>query len=572
MNKQTSNKSGKNMPKRTKNRIRNMRRSMMRRRLRRAIRRTRRNQIPIAKTKNFKRTMNNTTISATTARVSGQDLVYTIPDVMPQTSDAMVIAVIPSNPAYWLGTKIATIARGYQNYRPVRFTVHYVPHCAATQAGNIIGGTIFHEAPASNNIQQSLKTSNGGIMTQVFKPATAKVKVGTNLQKNLYRVGGDIDDDSMPFYYIGIAIACKDSNNNRVMPGYFYVSYTYIFKNPIGGSVDFANSGITQFASQLATMKKGNVSAMLCEQFQSEAITLAIGTVLDVEYSTEDQAWRFYYNGTLINTPNTYLWVLSNEQANALNNNQMQARVKQPIDVTTKFENEPEDSWMLSPGSAYVYQVGNVIHTLLNLTNDFKFVTFSDQVKNFYFAGNQFQDFGTLSSFSTTDVSQFMAQATKKFINQVISNKIDFPEHIRTSKFHQYAKIQHTGKASWSILPEEQEKADAIKYITGRDREKEELEKEAELLNKQLANLSIQPLLPELAEEKTKQEEQLTKKKKKRKEKEPEVDYTKWDPEKEYYNRQPDPNAALMPELNHDPEDVLSQQEIQEQVQGDYDL
>lgn len=401
-----------------KNKVRFPLRNRFQRQRRRRVRRRPPKNIPLAKPINFRRTLTNTNIANTTARVSGKDLVYKIPTNITNTA-ANVIAVIPSNPAYWLGTRIATIAKGYQNYRPVKFNVHYIPQCAATQAGNVIAGTIYHEAPSIDNLQQSLKTSNGGMITQVFKPATSKIKVGTNLQKNLYRVGGDIDDDSMPFYFIAVAIACKDMNNNAVVPGYFYVDYTYIFKNPIGGSIEFANSGLDTFSNAITKIKKANIKAILCQDFQSVPVTLSIGTQLDVEYDYDNQAWTFFYNGSQIASPTVYMWLFSNEQSNGLSSQQMQKMTRTPIEYDEEIVIGP-DGISLEPGTALIEQNGQSIRTY---TTDHYFPidieTSLDPNTKYYLSYINDQDFGTFDyiynnilSFITTTSLRYLVKTT----------------------------------------------------------------------------------------------------------------------------------------------------------------
>jgi len=385
---------------------------LQKQRRRRAIRRAARN-IPLAKPINFRRTITNTNIANTTARVSGKDLVYKIPTNI-TNSAANVIAVIPSNPAYWLGTRIATIAKGYQNYRPVKFNVHYIPQCAATQAGNVIAGTIYHEAPSIDNLQQSLKTSNGGMITQVFKPATSTIKVGTNLQKNLYRVGGDIDDDSMPFYFIAIAIACKDINNNAVVPGYFYVDYTYIFKNPIGGSIEFANSGLDTFPNAVTKVKKANIKAILCQDFQSVPVTLSIGTQLDVEYNYDDQAWTFFYNGSQISTPNKYMWIFSNEQSNGISNQQMREMTKDPIEYDEELEISDE-TYFLQPYMALIEQLGQTIRTYTTEQLLKEVEINPDPNVKYYLSYTNDQDFGTYD-YLYNDILSFVTSTAQKYL------------------------------------------------------------------------------------------------------------------------------------------------------------
>lgn len=43
-----------------------------------------------------------------------------------------LFSVVPANPAYWGGTRIAQIAPGYQQYRPLKFKWIYVPQVAVT--------------------------------------------------------------------------------------------------------------------------------------------------------------------------------------------------------------------------------------------------------------------------------------------------------------------------------------------------------------------------------------------------------------------------------------------------------
>lgn len=403
-----------------------------------------RRNVLMAYSKNFKRSINSINVAATTARVAGKDLVYSIPDNQISDVDQPLIAFIPANPAYWLGTRVATIARGYQNYRPIKFDVHYVPHCAATQAGNVIAGTIFHQAPGIENLQQSLKTSNGGIITQAFKPATSHVKVGNNLQKNLYRVGGDIDDDSMPFYFIAIAISARNQDGQSIIPGYFYVDYTYTFKNPIGDSVVFSNSGLALFNDQLSTMKNQNIKAIVCQPYITNSISLSIGTALDVEYNLEQQAYEFFYNNTPIDSPDGLLWVLSNEQNNTLTSSQMISRVKLPLEYTMIIPNDPEQVIAIAPQAGIAYTIDNTIHTSINNTLDVLYNRYASVIKELYYITNLNQNFGTyIPSTTTRPLDLFLAQTLRYFLKLTPNAKqISTPKLIPAKSFNQYALTQ----------------------------------------------------------------------------------------------------------------------------------
>lgn len=433
---------------------------VVRQKLRQTRRRRPRNIMPIARPVAFDRNMSNIRINKTSARVSGADLVYTVPDTLPITADAVTIAVIPSNPAYWLGTKISQVARGYQNYRPIKFNVHYVPHCAATQAGNVIAGTIFHEAPPTDNLQQSLRSSNGGIMTQVFKPATSVVKVGNNLQKNLYRVGGNIDDDSMPFYYIAIAIACKDSNNNRINPGYFYVDYTYTFKNPIGGGIEFANSGITKFNDQLTTMKKGNISLILCEPKVGSNMTLGVGTMLDCEWSTESSGWKFYYNGTEVDAPNTYVWVFSNQQSNANTQEQMRAYTKTAINYDNELQTVSGQA-TIPANAAVMFQPDiDVIATLVNVTQSP--IVMGIPTPNYYVTADIEQNFGNyMAGEPLGSYLPFTAAVADYYLRKFVFNTLTARAnhyykgmHFEADTLQTISNIKPWGATVYKLLPD----------------------------------------------------------------------------------------------------------------------
>lgn len=228
-----------------KRRMLNARQPRYRIRIIKRITRKKRN-LAAAYTKSFKREFNILRQTGTSMRVRGRDLIYKIPNSLESNNNTDVITVIPCNPAYWTGTRMAAISAGYQNYRPIIFKVTYVPQCAVTQQGNVIGGTIWNMSPNDSNLQQTLRTSNGGMLTQCYKPFTTNIELGTNLQFNLFRMGGKFDQESNPFIYIAMSIGTKDGNNNNIIPGYFYVHYEYELKNPIGDTIKYFNSGLIQ--------------------------------------------------------------------------------------------------------------------------------------------------------------------------------------------------------------------------------------------------------------------------------------------------------------------------------------
>lgn len=80
------------------------------------------NKIAAASAKPFKKRFTVLRQNGNSVRVTGRDLIYTIPDELTAPiQDTNVITVIPANPAYWKGTRISALASGYQNYRPLLF-------------------------------------------------------------------------------------------------------------------------------------------------------------------------------------------------------------------------------------------------------------------------------------------------------------------------------------------------------------------------------------------------------------------------------------------------------------------
>jgi len=245
-------------------------------------------KIAAASAKNFNKKFNVLRQNGNSVRVTGRDLIYSIPDDLTspiQTSN--VITVIPANPAYWKGTRIAALAAGYQNYRPIMFKITYVPMCAVTQQGNVIGGTIWDDGIDNANIQQSLRTSNGGFMTQCYVPHTTRIRPKSNLQFNLYRMGGDFTTTSNPFVFIAIAIGCKNTNDQRVTPGYFYVTWSFELKNPIGSVNSYNNSGLIQYEDINAEMNTTMINL-------DPASPIPFGAYINVE--EEDGELVPYYN------------------------------------------------------------------------------------------------------------------------------------------------------------------------------------------------------------------------------------------------------------------------------------
>lgn len=304
------------------------------RRIRQANRRInmiRKNTIPMAMPRTLGRTWSTITQGDTSVRVRGCDLIYKIPDSL-AAINADIMTIIPANPAYWSGTRIAALAQGYQNYRPLKLNVKYCPQCPVTQQGNVIAGTLWCETPSATSYQQSLKTSNGGFITPCYKPATSVIRMKSNLQLNLYRMGGDLDQTSNPFIFVAIAVATLNNNNQKINPGYFFVEYDYLLKNPIGSSTVYVNTGIEELGD--ATVYQVNTKLYTCEDIQIGGVQYPPGTPIDVEFNQINNTFKFLYNGSEIPRPAVKVWQFGNQPGSTI---QIRQQLPPP-------EPEPEDT------------------------------------------------------------------------------------------------------------------------------------------------------------------------------------------------------------------------------------
>jgi hypothetical protein len=259
------------------------------------------NRIAAASAKSLAKKFSILRQNGTSVRVTGRDLIYPIPDnLTAPIQSTNIIAVIPANPAYWTGTRIAALASGYQTYRPIKFRVTYIPICAVTQQGNVIGGTVWDDGFDPTNVQQSLRTSNGGFITQCYVPHSTTIRPKANLPFNLYKIGGAFNDKTNPFIFIAMALGTVNSNNQRVIPGYFYVTWSFELKNPIGKVNQFYNSGLTLYENLQLQMNNTLVNL-------ATNTDIPFGAYIDLEDDKQP-----YYNQTQITIQNnTPVWMFS---------------------------------------------------------------------------------------------------------------------------------------------------------------------------------------------------------------------------------------------------------------------
>lgn len=391
----------------------------MRKRIRR---RQRPRRMPAAQVMGAPKQFQTIRTTGTSAIVNGCDLVYQIPDSLStEFQNSQVISIIPCNPAYWSGTRVAAVAAGYQNFRPMYFEVIYVPQCAVTQQGNVIGGTLWNQAPSTENLQQTLKTSNGGMLTQCYSKQNAIVKLGNNLQYNLFRMGGAIDQESNPFIYIALGIATTDSENNRIVPGYFYVRYTFQFKNPIGTGIQYANSQLIDLSSKEKYLL--NATLYLCEPIRtSNGIAVPTGARIDIEYNNnpENPAYNLYYNQTPIDTLLLRsVWVLENQPIGVTVAQTRTIIPKVDIEYYQKGNSGTSTVLNLEPESGVLFDstfTPNGWQTYLNTGANTLGISIEKNT-DYYVLNSIYQDFGRLTDSAISGILRYIvSKATVNLI------------------------------------------------------------------------------------------------------------------------------------------------------------
>lgn len=166
--------------------------------------------------------------------VSGRDLVANTAILKAgQAVKPGVFMIVPANPSLWLGTRIGRVSANYQYYSPVRFKVYYIPQVAVTQPGNVTLGTLWQSQQDEENLQQTLVTSNGGILTQVYSAATSNVRITSDLPQRNYAINANpAEQQCVPFYWMAYVSGVPEEGISP--PGFVVVEYTFRLCNPQG--------------------------------------------------------------------------------------------------------------------------------------------------------------------------------------------------------------------------------------------------------------------------------------------------------------------------------------------------
>lgn len=162
--------------------------------------------------------------------VSGFDLVTSYP------LGEYISYYMPANPLWWQGTRIAAQARSYQNYRPLRFVIHYRPQVGSTSENSLFIGTLWqgNSINVVDSIEPSLVTSPGGVYLPAWNDVMTEVKLGRHLPQQMFPVN-DRHFTTVPFTVVSRSSPGGPSSKSAPMPGRIFIEYVYELRNAIGG-------------------------------------------------------------------------------------------------------------------------------------------------------------------------------------------------------------------------------------------------------------------------------------------------------------------------------------------------
>lgn len=221
--------------------------------------------------------------------VRGFDLVTT-----PLTTPNNISYFITANPAAWNGTRIAAIAAGYQNYRPLMFKIHYRPQVGSTSTVSMFIGTMWQNNYITNRsaIEPSLVTSPGGTYLPAWQSSCSVVPLRTNLPQRMFPIR-DPDFTTVPFSVVCRAADGGPTSNAVAMPGRIFIEYAYEFRNAIGsGSAGFQPSSVTQVSIINRTLYNGTtqLGQRVCLTSTTEtAQSAANGWIIDMAMSPSEE-------------------------------------------------------------------------------------------------------------------------------------------------------------------------------------------------------------------------------------------------------------------------------------------
>lgn len=220
--------------------------------------------------------------------ISGSEIVNSVPFKL-EEDGSVVFSLIPANPCYWTGTNISQQASQYTAYRPIRFGYTYIPQVSVNHDGIVQVGTLWCTSVSSTALSQTLQTSPGGCMSQVWSRFSKNVPL-SGLQQSKFNTNGELAQSTNPFMLVAYNRGATqlDDSGQYILPGTLIIHYTYKLFNKIGSGAVFGRINSFSWGSDL-DRSHANMS------FVVRKGSLPPVTILDIDDGV------LKYNGSTLN-------------------------------------------------------------------------------------------------------------------------------------------------------------------------------------------------------------------------------------------------------------------------------
>lgn len=188
---------------------------------------------------------------------------------------------ITANPAAWNGTRIAAIAGGFQNYRPLKFRIHYRPQVGSTDQRSMFIGTLWQTnyLTARSQIEPSLLTSPGGVYLPAWNDSVSTVNLQNCLPQRMFPTR-DPHFTTVPFSVIARSSLGGPSSIATTMPGRIFIEYAYEFRNAIGSGTGFSPSRVIRLQ-----LYAGDANYLVVNASSAEEFPEVSGVLVDIIYT-----------------------------------------------------------------------------------------------------------------------------------------------------------------------------------------------------------------------------------------------------------------------------------------------
>lgn len=163
-------------------------------------------------------------------RFSGREIVCSI-TTLPNPNT--VTKIINANPRYNPdAVRLYNVARTFQQWKPNKLSLQWVPTVPTTQGGTVTLGTVWSTETIGSSVMSTLNVSNGGVTGAIYTGLTCKPNLNGRMSQMWYYFN-DLAEDSNPFNFA----AMVDVANS----GYLVLHYDYTFSNPCSRLTDIVS-------------------------------------------------------------------------------------------------------------------------------------------------------------------------------------------------------------------------------------------------------------------------------------------------------------------------------------------